>query len=151
MIKKNAPTEKGQSLVELALTATLLMFLLLATIDFGFAFFYWIAIRDAAQEGAMYGSLHPETASDAILRNRVKGAASSQLIKISDLPDSQIEITRTGTCPGDAITVLVTYKYQILTPMISNFVNSPDKKITIKANVSNIILQAGVGSTCTTP
>lgn len=147
MIKKTAPTEKGQSLVEMALSATLLMFLLLATIDFGFAFFYWIAIRDAAQEGAMYGSLHPDTTSYADLRVRVKGAASSQLIKITDLPDSQIGITSTGTCPGDAITVLVTYKYHILTPMVSTFANSPD--ITIKANVSNTILQAG--STCISP
>jgi Flp pilus assembly protein TadG len=147
MIKKPATTEKGQSLVEMAITATLLMFLLLATIDFGIAFFYWIAIRDAAEEGAVYGSLHPDATSYDALRTRVKGAASSQLVKITDLPDSQIEITSTGACPGNSIPVFVTYNYKILTPMVSTFANSDH--ITIKANVSNTVLQAG--TTCPSP
>lgn len=144
MTKRPAATEKGQSLVEMALSATLILFLLLATIDFGFAFLYWITLRDAAQEGATYGSLHPLASCDANLRARVKGAATSPLVKISNLPDSQIVITRTGSTPpiaGDAITVVVTYKYHILTPLVSTFTNNPD--ITISASTSNIILQAG--------
>jgi len=144
MEKRPAAAEKGQSLVEMALTATFMMFLLLATIDFGYAFLYWITIRDAAQEGAMYGSLHPGTACEADLRNRVRGAASSPIIRISDLPDGQIEITRTGTTPGNAIKVKVTHYYHILTPMISKFTNSPD--ITISTSVTNTILQ--VDSNC---
>lgn len=53
--------ERGQSMVELALTVSILMVLLAGTIDLGRAFFTWLAMRDAAQEGASYGSY---TASD---------------------------------------------------------------------------------------
>jgi len=52
-------TEHGQSMVELALTITVLMVLLAGTIDLGRAFFTWIALRDAAQEGASYASFNP--------------------------------------------------------------------------------------------
>ncbi len=53
------PKEHGQSLVELALTITILMVLLAGTIDLGRAFFTWLAMRDAAQEGASFGSINP--------------------------------------------------------------------------------------------
>ena len=51
--------ERGQSMVELALTISILMVLLAGTIDLGRAFFTWQALRDAAQEGASYGSIYP--------------------------------------------------------------------------------------------
>lgn len=47
---------KGQALVEFALMATLLFFLLAAAIDIGLAFFAVQGLRNAAQEGAQYGS-----------------------------------------------------------------------------------------------
>jgi hypothetical protein len=57
------PTERGQSMVELALSITLLMVLLSGTIDLGRAFFTWLTMRDAAQEGASYASIAPPSAS----------------------------------------------------------------------------------------
>ncbi len=51
--------EWGQSTVELALAATLLMTLLAGTVEIGRALFTWLAMRDAAQEGAYYGSISP--------------------------------------------------------------------------------------------
>jgi Flp pilus assembly protein TadG len=49
---------KGQSLVELALTLTLLLTLVAGAFDLGSAFFDFISLRDAAQEGAIYGSMY---------------------------------------------------------------------------------------------
>jgi hypothetical protein len=57
------PKEHGQSMVELALTITMLMVLLAGTIDLGRAFFTWLAMRDAAQEGASYASINPSSAN----------------------------------------------------------------------------------------
>jgi len=47
---------KGQALVEFALTATLIFFLLAATVDLGLIFFTIQGLHNAAQEGATYGS-----------------------------------------------------------------------------------------------
>ena len=136
---KPKPAEKGQSLVEMALSAVLIIFLLMATIDFGYAFLYWITVRDAAQEGAVYGSLHPGPACDTTLRARVKAANSSPLIRIDNLPDSQIVVTRTGNLPGNTINVKVTLYYQVQTPLVSQFLNN--SQITLSTNVTNTILQ----------
>lgn len=142
-IKKN--NQKGQSLVELALSATVMLFLMLAAIDFGFAFLYWITIRDAAQEGAMYGSLHPDPLCDAHAISAVVTASDSTAVRIHDianplLPDSRtsVSITRTGTNPGDTYTVNVSYLYPILTPLVGNVIGPT---ITISSGVSNTILQ----------
>jgi hypothetical protein len=47
---------KGQALVEFALMATLIFFLLAATVDLGLIFFTLQGLHNAAQEGASYGS-----------------------------------------------------------------------------------------------
>ena len=52
--------ESGQSLVELALSMTLLLILLAGVVDLGRAFFTYIALRDAAQEGASYAAVYAD-------------------------------------------------------------------------------------------
>ncbi len=53
------PVERGQSLVELAISLTVILLLLSGAVSFGMALFSYVAIRDAAQEGALYGSFNP--------------------------------------------------------------------------------------------
>ena len=55
-------------MVELALVLTILLVLLAGTIDLGHAFFIWLAMRDAAQEGAAYGSINPTDSGGIIAR-----------------------------------------------------------------------------------
>lgn len=60
------PKEQGQSLVELALSLVLLLTLLAGLVDFGRAFFTYVALRDAAQEGAAYASvINPSALEDS--------------------------------------------------------------------------------------
>lgn len=51
--------ERGQSLVELALSLTVMLLLLSGAVTFGMALFSYVAIRDAAGEGALFGSISP--------------------------------------------------------------------------------------------
>ncbi len=51
--------ERGQSLVEMALVFTIVLFMLSILVDVGRAFFSLIALSDAAQEGAIYASMNP--------------------------------------------------------------------------------------------
>ena len=149
-------TQKGQSLVEMALSATMLMFLMLAAIDFGYGFLYWITIRDAAQEGAMYGSLNPRTtaADQSYLKRWVTTAAESAIIRTGAIDPNNIQIRINNTTPiqsysatpcnanlrpGNSITVDVTHPYRILTPLVSNFIGS--QNINLRASVTNTILR----------
>ena len=53
------PSERGQSLVELAISLTVMLLLLSGAVTFGMALFSYVAMRDAAQEGALWGSFNP--------------------------------------------------------------------------------------------
>jgi len=51
--------ESGQSMVELAVSFVVLMVLLAGVVELGRMSFHYIAMRDAAQEGASYASIFP--------------------------------------------------------------------------------------------
>src|SRR5215208_8154038 len=71
---KTLKTERGQSLVELSISLLGLLYLLSGAVEFGLAFFQYVQLRDAAQEGALFGSMDP--ASPSIIA-RVQGSSSS--------------------------------------------------------------------------
>lgn len=52
--------EKGQSLIEMAVSITILLILLAGIVDLGRMLFTFITMRDAAQEAATYASAYPE-------------------------------------------------------------------------------------------
>ena len=141
--------QKGQSLVELALTLTILLTLLAGAFDFGSAFFDFIALRDAAQEGAVYGSIDP-THGDYILQ-RIQASSTKPLDMILFTGDCNtnhgICISYTGKtgkpgtqpwCSGDQITVRVNYRYNLTMPFIGAIIGS--QSIPLHATVTNVIL-----------
>jgi Flp pilus assembly protein TadG len=75
--RKRKPTrnERGQSLVELAVTLPILILLLLGTLDFGMAIFSYSMLRDAAQEGAFYGSFNPANVEE--IENRARNISAT--------------------------------------------------------------------------
>jgi len=64
-INKN---EKGQSLVELAVSLVILLWLISFVVDIGRIAFNYLSMRDAAQEGASYGSIIPFDNKEIISR-----------------------------------------------------------------------------------
>jgi hypothetical protein len=101
---KHRKTERGQSLVELAISLVVLLFLLSGIVEFGLAFFQFVQLRDAAQEGALYGSTKPEDA-DGIL-DRIEGSSNTPIDLPTAIADGTItvEISINGNiyAPGDA-------------------------------------------------
>ena len=61
-------SQRGQSLVELAISLMVILMLLMGAIDFGIALFAYVSMRDAAQEGAVYGSIEPDDADGIVTR-----------------------------------------------------------------------------------
>jgi hypothetical protein len=70
-------SERGQSLVELAVSLVILLYLLSGAAEFGILFFQYVQLRDAAQEGALYGSVYPN--DKAPIEARVRGSSGSPL------------------------------------------------------------------------
>lgn len=140
MINKQSlpyPQERGQSMVELAITLTVMLMLLAGAVEFGIALFQFVQLRDAAQEGALYGSIHP--GDDTNIAARVKSASQSPI----DLyhPDVTISITYpdgSPNCEGKGIRVEVSYPHKISMPFIGPIIGS--NTIPLTANVTDTIL-----------
>jgi len=124
--------QRGQSLVEFGLMVMILMILLSGAVNFGLAFFSYVAIRDAAQEGALYGSINPT----GDITNRVlKSAADSPVVTASTVsihPDG----TAKQYCAGHQLMVKVEYDYDLTVPLIS--IINP---IHLTASATSVILK----------
>jgi len=130
-------SERGQSLVELAMSLTVILLLLAGAVDFSIAYFSFSAMQDAAQEGALYGSIHPDLKGE--VENRVRGASTNP-VDLSDLSLVTVTVVTTGSeCEGDSITVSVGYDYPISMPFIGAIIGS--QSIPLTASVTDTILQ----------
>jgi Flp pilus assembly protein TadG len=128
--------EKGQSMVELALTITILMALLAGTIDLGRAFFTWLALRDAAQEGASYGSIKPTDSGGIIAR--VKDNLE-QVVRDTNNIAVNYSISPAGQKCLGTITVDVTYtNFPLTMPFLGTIIGS--QTIPIHATINDTIL-----------
>lgn len=133
-------SSRGQSLVEFAISLTAILILLAGAVDFGIGLFHYIAMRDAAQEGALYGSMNPANTSG--IRQRAANASGADGL-IFDLYDNgagplAINIAYTGAqCEGNGITVTLEYDYPISMPFIGAFVGD---FIRLRASVTDTIL-----------
>jgi Flp pilus assembly protein TadG len=125
---------KGQSLVEFALSLTIILFLLAGTVEFGLIFFQYVQLRDAAQEGGLNGAI---CQNEELIYSRVRGSSFNPI----NLPEDEnvsVQVVRNDGIEGGAITVLVSYRHHFFAPFISSFFNSDS--IVITASVTDTIL-----------
>ena len=102
---------KGQSLVELALSFVVLMLLIAGSVEFGIIFFQKVQLQDAAQEGAIYGSMCPnDTVS---IEDRVRFNSNSPLDLTS--PNVFVSVSR----DTQNVEVVVSYNHKIFMPLLS--------------------------------
>lgn len=141
---KHIKSERGQSLVELAISIVILIYLLAGAVEFGLAFFQFVQLRDAAQEGALYGSMNPSDSTNIELR--VRNASTSP---VNLLDTSKVTVTQTiiggSACEGNGIEVKVTYYHDVFMPFMSQFIGD---EIPLIATVTDTILISSSLITC---
>jgi Flp pilus assembly protein TadG len=136
--------ERGQSLVELAMSLTIILFLLAGAVDFSIAYFTFSAMHDAAQEGAVYGSVKPYDKQG--IKDRVRNASTNP-VDLSDQDLVTVDVALSGdscvdihcACEGNEVTVNVIYDYPISMPFIGAIIGT--QKITLNASVTDTILK----------
>lgn len=155
MINQKFPPkrERGQSLVELAISFLFLLLVLGAVFDLGSMFYTYLALRDTAQEGVIYGSYRP-TDTTGIL-SRVNASANWPIdadqitnINVYCCPKTTTGACTTGacvtnvntSCQGQKITVKVLYNYELIMPVIGGFIGWQD--IPLNASATNTILES---------
>ena len=116
--------DDGQALVEFALILPLLLILLCGIIDFGWIFGCQLTANNAAREAARYTAIHyydSSTDDDPVIARTIVERSAPTL-----------------TCPtvtlaksSDAVTITVTSRVDVLTPLIAAFFQ--DGKVSVTA------------------
>ena len=149
-LQKNR-SEKGQSLVELGFSMMVLMLILAGVIELGMLLFQYVAMRDAAEEGAAYVSLYPSGNGCNQTIERVK----KNLYNV-DPAQVQVDVLVHGTacldtapqfaCAGQEATVIVSQpNYRITMPFLGSALGR--QSLNIQAKVTSTIIRPA----CPTP
>jgi Flp pilus assembly protein TadG len=136
-------SERGQSLVELAITLIVLLYLLLGAAQFSIALFQYVTMNDAVQEGAIYASVNPTDTNG--IKQRAADTASDILPL---LDEEQITVSLVGDeyCEGlsdsgdpNSVQVQIAYPHKIFMPLVAPMIGTDT--IHLKATTVNTILQ----------
>lgn len=138
-------SEKGQSLVEFALVLVFLLTLLAGIYDLGRAFFAYIIIRDAAQEGAVFGSVAPKSdlsGFEIAVADRVEKAFMDPVNPGNspiDLSKMNVQVDVIGSAcaaPGNGVRVRVDYSVPVSMPFLGAVIGTQNILLTAKAEDS---------------
>jgi Flp pilus assembly protein TadG len=101
-------SDGGQALVEFALVAPILLFLLLGIVDLARAWNVFQVLTDAGREGTRYAVVD-NGSTDAEIRALVKQAASAAGITVADAAITVAE----GAARGEPTTVTIEYGHEL--------------------------------------
>ena len=152
------PSQRGQSLTELALILPLILLLTVAALDFGRIYVGYINVQNMARIAANYAANNPlawGTTPDADIQARYQGQvledskANNCTLPVvggkTVVPDptfTDVDLDGTATGLGDTVTVAINCDFAVITPMIGNILGGA-VKVTA---ASNFPVKAGMTS-----
>lgn len=139
----------GQAMAEFVLIVPLLLLLLVVAVDFGRLFATYVAVNNAAREGAVFAGAHPTqvTSADNADPENVTYRARQEVTNPSDTRFAAVTVaaptctpapcpTVLGTGGGKTIRITVSTPFTFLTPMVSAIVGS---SISISAAATAVV------------
>ncbi|MBN2548416.1 MAG: pilus assembly protein [Anaerolineales bacterium] len=135
-------SESGQSMIEFALSLVMLLILLAALVDGSRVLFTYLALRDAAQEGAIFAAIAP--CQENLVEQHVLG--SSALVNglgLDPATDINVCISGGSACTGTTIQVEVIYdNFELTMPLLGGTI------FTIRATVRDTIVTPKCSDAC---
>lgn len=140
----HARRSRGQAMVEFALVLPIFVLFLVIAIDFGRVYYSYVAINNAAREGAAYAGLNPTnqmgTEARANQETNTQGqGGESPLVVTRECANSlgvTIACTTAAQSSGNSVTVAVEEQFTFLTPLVNNFFNN----FTMRATATSLVL-----------
>jgi Flp pilus assembly protein TadG len=135
----NHKGQQGQSLVEMAVMMVLLLIIMGGVLDLGRMYFTYLALQNAAGEGAAYGAINPEwvdssdNADPNNITYRVQSESTGNLI---DWSATTVVVQVPAISGGQPVTVTVSYDYEVITPMMQVITGD---EVTLKATDTQLI------------
>ena len=129
--------ERGQSLVEFAIVLPILLIILAGVLDLGRLYYAYVAVTDAAAEGAAYAAIWPDEYDEMF--ERAQDATGGMVV----LEPGSVEVDYETSGSGDPISVTVSYSHTLATPLMNVIV--PDGRLVLRAVATEVILTGEFG------
>lgn len=126
--------QRGATLVEFAIAATVFLTVMFAVIEFGRALWVHNALSDAARRGARYAVVS-SIGSDTAIKNVVVYGDPNGGTKpvVNNLTTTNVNVTRSGfgLNAGTATVSITNYQFQFVIPIVSTSIQMPNYSTTL--------------------
>ena len=141
-IKQFRNDQRGSTLVEFAIGATVFLMVMFAVIEFGRALWVHNALSDAARRGVRYAVTHSSADTVAVKNVVVYGdpAGGTQPL-VDNLTTSNVDVNYSnfGLNGGTATVSITSYQFQFVFPIVSTSIQMPAYATTLTAESAGLI------------
>jgi Flp pilus assembly protein TadG len=140
--KKNRRDERGATLLEFAIGATIFLTAMFAVIEFGRALWTHNALADAARRGARYAVNHASTDAAAVQNVVVYGdpaGGSKPLVDNLTTANVQVQYTGFGLGAGTVTVSITNYQFQFIIPIIGTTITMPNYSTTLTGENAGLV------------
>jgi len=142
-IKSCKSNERGSTLVEFAIGATVFLTAMFAVLEFGRALWTHNALSDAARRGARYATLHAQGDSGSVQNMVVYGnpAGSGQPL-LPNLSTGNVSVNYSNPYQINKGTVSVSitgYQFQFVIPIVGTTITMPNYTTTLTAESVGLV------------
>jgi len=134
--------QRGSTLVEFSIAATIFIIAMFAVVEFGRALWVHNALTDAARRGARYATMHTQ-ASSAEVKNVVvygnpEGSGQAMLNNLST-GIVNVDYNNFGLNDGTVSVSITDYEFQFVIPIFGASITMPNYKTTLTAESAGLI------------
>jgi len=141
-IRSSKQSEKGATLVEFAIGATVFLTAMFAVMEFGRALWAHNALADAARRGARYAVTHAASDSAQVKNIVVFGdpAGGSQPL-VNNLGIGNVDVSYNGYGLNDGtVSVSITnYQFQFVIPIVGTTITMPSYTTTLTGESAGLV------------
>lgn len=141
-IQTSRRSEKGQSLLELAVGLTILLILIAGLIDLGRLLFFYISLKDATQEGVVVGQIRPRTCQDITTRvnSYMKSGGYAPVVSVDGVDCAAVATNNLRSCAGKEIKVRLNAPFHFAMPFMGG------ATLNLSSEATGTILQPPCGT-----
>ena len=140
--KKSRNNQRGATLVEFSIAATVFLMTMFAVLEFGRALWTHNALTDAARKGARYAAVHSAADIDNVKNVVVYGdpAGGTKPI-VENLSTTNVQVNYTGfTLDGGTVQVTITdYQFHFVIPIVGTQIQMPNYTTTLTGESAGLL------------
>jgi Flp pilus assembly protein TadG len=141
-IKKHTKKQRGSTLVEFSIAATVFVTVMFGVIEFGRALWTHNALTDAARRGARYAVMHQQSEAANVKNVVVYGdPAGGTNPVVENLTTDNVQVDYSGfTLDAGTVQVTITdYQFQFAVPIVGRSITMPNYTTTLTGECAGII------------